>query len=116
LKTSPLHPNTTEYSDTSIFHPNFLRFVLFGQDKNKQYPGIEYYNKSAMAYGFLADCCYLKDTANDVEFYLSVYMYVNKDEILNDNNYDYETIGIPFMKKFGEFIYARMKKNKVMGQ
>jgi len=116
LKTSPLHPNTTEYSDTSVFHPNFLRFSVFGREKNLQYPTIEYYNKSAMAYGFLADCCYLKDTVNDVEFYLSIYMYANKNEILNDNSYEYDSIGIPFMKKFGELIYNKMKKNKATRQ
>ena len=116
LQTSPLHPNTTEYSDTSIFHPNYLRFTIFGRDKNITYPEIEYYNKSAMAYGFLGDCCYLKDTINDVEFYLTIYMYVNKDEILNDNKYEYDSIGVPFMRKFGELIYSRMKKNKAMRQ
>lgn len=112
LKTSPLHPNTSDYSDTSVFHPNFLRFTLFGRDKNIQYPNIEYFNKSAMAYGFLADCSYLKDTVNNVEFFLSIYMYVNKDEILNDNKYEYDDVGVPFMKKFGELIYSRMKKVK----
>ncbi len=112
LQTSPLHSNVTEYSDTSIFHRNFLRFTLFGQNRNIQYPEIEYYNKSAMAYGFLADCCYLKDSVNDVEFYLSIYMYVNKDGVINDDNYEYETIGIPFMKRFGELIYTRMKKGQ----
>jgi hypothetical protein len=112
LQTSPLHPNTVEYSDTAIFYPNYLRFTLFGRDKKITYPNIEYFNKSAMAYGFLGDCCYLKDTANDVEFYLSIYMYVNKDEILNDNKYDYDEIGVPFMKRLGEIIYSSMKKRK----
>lgn len=114
LSTSPLHLNTTEYSDTSIFHSNFLRFTLFGRDKNLNYPNIEYFNKSAMAYGFLADCSYLNDPENGVEFFLTIYMYVNKDEILNDDKYDYDSIGVPFMKKFGELIYLRMKKNKAM--
>lgn len=112
LQTSPLHPNTTDYSDTAVFHPNFLRFTLFGRDKKIQYPDIEYFNKSAMAYGFLADCSYLKDTINDVEFFLSICMYVNKDEILNDNKYEYDDVGVPFMKRFGELIYSVMKKIK----
>ena len=63
-----------------------------------------------MAYGFLADCAYLKDTLNNVEFYLTICMYVNKDEILNDNKYEYDSIGIPFMKRMGELIYSKMKK------
>jgi len=110
MQTSPLHPNTVEYADTAIFHPNYLRFTLFGRNKKVSYPNIEYFNKSAMAYGFLGDCCHLKDTVNDVEFYLSIYMYVNKDEILNDNKYEYDEIGVPFMKRLGEIIYTKMKK------
>ncbi|RPH32477.1 MAG: hypothetical protein EHM93_08965 [Bacteroidales bacterium] len=116
LGTSPLHPNTVEYSDTSVFHSNFLRFTLFGQDKKVYYPNIEYFNKSAMAYGFLADCSYLYDPENRVEFFLTIYMYVNKDEILNDNKYDYDTIGVPFMKRLGEIIYSGIKKNKTIAQ
>ncbi len=115
LSTSPLHLNTAEYSDTAIFHPNYLRFILFGRDKKINYPNIQYFNKSAMAYGFLGDCCYLNDTENGVEFFLSIYMYVNKDEILNDDKYDYDSIGLPFMKKLGEIIYQGMKK-KPMSQ
>lgn len=111
LKMSPLHPNIAEYSDTSIFHPNFLRFILFGRDKNISYPNIEYYNKSAMAYGSLADCCYLKDSTNNVEFFLSIYMYLNYDGVLNDDVYEYESIGLPFMKRFGELIYTKMKNH-----
>ncbi len=111
LSTSPLHINTAEYSDTAIFHQNYLRFILFGRDKNISYPNIQYFNKSAMAYGFLGDCCYLNDTKNKVEFFLSIYIYVNKDEILNDDKYDYDSIGLPFMKRLGEIIYQGIKKN-----
>lgn len=109
LQQSPLQPDFSEYADISIFHPNFLKFILYGRDKRVNYPGIEYYNKSAMAYGFIADCCYLKDKANDVEFFLTIYMYLNKDEILNDNKYEFDTIGVPFMRKFGELIYWKIK-------
>jgi len=110
LQLSPLQPNFTEYSDTSVFHPNFLKVLLFGRDKNVNYPGVKFYNKSAMAYGFMADCCYLRDTINNVEFFLTVYMYLNKDEILNDNKYEFDTIGTPFMRKFGELLYFKMKE------
>jgi len=115
LSTSPLHLNTKEYSDTSIFHPNFLRFTLFGRDRNLNYPNVEYFNKSAMAYGFLADCSYLNDPENRVEFFLTIYMYVNQNGILNDNIYEYDSIGVPFMQKFGNLIYSRMKKYKSNG-
>jgi len=110
LQTSPLHPETKEYSDTSIYHQNYLKYNLFGQDKNVSYPNIEYFNKAAMAYGFLSDCSYLKDSAKNVEFFLSVGLYVNKDGVFNDNKYEYDSIGLPFMKRLGELIYLKMKQ------
>lgn len=111
LQTSPLHPETKEYSDTSIYHQNFLRFNLFGQDKKVSYPNIEYFNKSAMAYGFLSDCNYLNDPENHVEFFLSVGLYVNKDGVFNDDKYEYDSIGLPFMKRLGELIYFSMRRS-----
>lgn len=112
LQHSPLNPNSVEYADTSIFHPNFLRLILYGRDKNVNYPGVEFCNKSAMAYGFMADCCHLRDTVNNVEFFLTIYIYLNRDEILNDNKYEFDTVGLPFMRKFGELIYKKMKEKK----
>jgi len=108
LSMGPLHLNTKEYSDTSVFYPNSLRFILFGADKKVLYPNILYFNKSAMAYGTLGDCAYLYDKEHGVEFFLSIFMYVNKDGILNDDKYDYDTIGLPFMKRLGEIVYQSL--------
>jgi hypothetical protein len=37
---------------------------------------------------------------------LSATIYCNKDGILNDDIYEYETIGFPFMKNLGQLIYG----------
>jgi hypothetical protein len=36
---------------------------------------------------------------------LSAVIYCNSDGVLNDSKYDYDTIGLPFMKHLGEVIY-----------
>lgn len=36
---------------------------------------------------------------------LAVTIYVNSDGVLNDDKYDYETIGWPFLYKLGQAIY-----------
>jgi hypothetical protein len=36
---------------------------------------------------------------------LSATIYCNSDEIVNDDKYDYETVGFPFMKNLGRLIY-----------
>ena len=57
------------------------------------------------AYGFLTDVSYVIDTKNKIEYMLSATIYVNQDEILNDDKYDYETIGIPFLNELGKLVY-----------
>ena len=63
------------------------------------------FNKEGDAYGFLTDIAYIVDFKNNVEFMLSATIYCNQDGILNDDKYDYETIGLPFMKNLGRLIY-----------
>lgn len=36
---------------------------------------------------------------------LAATVYVNSDSILNDNQYDYDTIGYPFLYQLGQTIY-----------
>ena len=43
---------------------------------------------------------------------LSATVYVNSDGILNDNRYDYDSIGYPFMYELGQTIYNYELKRK----
>jgi hypothetical protein len=45
------------------------------------------------------------DFEKNIEFMLSASIYCNSDGILNDDNYEYETVGFPFMKQLGKVIY-----------
>jgi len=66
---------------------------------------VRVFNKVGWAYGFLIDASYIADFKNDVEYMLSAVIYVNKDGILNDNVYEYDSIGWPFMYQLGQTIY-----------
>ena len=50
----------------------------------------------------LTDVSYTADFSNNVEYMLAATIYVNSDNILNDNKYEYETIGYPFLQQLGE--------------
>ena len=47
---------------------------------------------------------------------LSAVIYCNQDGILNDDKYDYDTIGYPFMRSLGRKIYdyerSRQREHK----
>ena len=58
-----------------------------------------------LAHGFLLDNAYVVDVKNKVEFFLSAVVYVNQNETLNDNTYEYDEISIPFLAALGKVVY-----------
>jgi hypothetical protein len=58
-----------------------------------------------LAHGFLLDNAYVVDVKNKVEFFLSAVVYVNQNETLNDNTYEYDEISIPFLAALGNAVY-----------
>ena len=63
---------------------------------------IRIFNKLGDAYGQMIDVAYVVDFEKRIEFFLSAIIYCNSDGILNDDKYDYKTIGFPFMKNLGK--------------
>jgi hypothetical protein len=88
----------------------YVKFLYYGGGNDKAEPGLRIFNKPGDAYGFLTDAAYIVDHNNNVEFLLSAVIHCNSDGIYNDNRYDYNTIGFPFMKDLGRLIYEVEKK------
>jgi hypothetical protein len=101
--------DTAEYNDSNV------KFLLWG-GKEKPPPQVRIFSKSGDAYGFLTDVAYVVDFENNIEFMLSATIHCNRDGIYNDDHYDYDDTGLPFMKHLGEVIYqyelTRERKNK----
>lgn len=100
------YPAETAYPkyDTTLFYDSYVKF--FFRDSTHRMPqGVRVFNKVGWAYGFLTDVSYVVDFENKIEYMLSATVYVNSDGILNDNKYDYETIGYPFLYHLGQAIY-----------
>ena len=57
------------------------------------------------AYGFLTDAAYIVDYDEGVEFILAATVYANANETFNDNVYEYDTVGLPFLRELGQAIY-----------
>lgn len=92
-------------ADTANYYPGYCKFLLVGGGKDAIPPHMRIFNKVGDAYGQLIDAAYIVDFDKKVEFFLSATIYCNEDGILNDDKYDYETIGYPFMKALGKAIY-----------
>ena len=83
----------------------YVKFLYYGAEPGKAVPPIRVFNKPGDAYGFLIDAAYIVDFKNNIEFMLSAIIYCNSDGIFNDDKYDYDSIGLPFMKNLGRSIY-----------
>lgn len=100
-------PSETPYPkyDTAEYYDSYVKF-FFGDNNHHAMPrNVRVFNKVGWAYGTLTDASYVVDFANGVEFMLSATIYVNKDEILNDDKYDFESVGQPFLYQLGQTIY-----------
>ena len=93
------------FYDKGNYWDTYVKFLFYGSEKNTMKDNIRIFNKVGDAYGFLVDAAYFADYKNNIEFMLSAVIHCNSDEVFNDDKYDYDTIGFPFMKNLGQVIY-----------
>jgi hypothetical protein len=98
------------YYPESMYPDAYVKFNLFGSGKSSLPATTRSFNKAGEAYGYLTDNSYIVDFSTGIEFVLSATIYTNKDGIFNDDLYDYDSIGFPFLKRLGEVIYAYEKE------
>ncbi len=91
--------------DVKTYYDGYCKFFMYGDTKEDIPDHIKIYNKVGFAYGTLTDCAYITDTKNDVEFLLTATILVNKDGIFNDDQYEYDEVGIPFLAELGREFY-----------
>lgn len=89
----------------STYTDAYVKFILFGGKGAIENPSLRIFNKVGDAYGFLQDIAYVVDFEKSVEFMLSATIYCNSDGIFNDDKYDYDSAGFPFLKHLGEAVY-----------
>jgi hypothetical protein len=90
--------------DTS-YHDGYVKFFMFGTSNDTIPRSIRIFNKVGNAYGYLIDNAYSVDFDKKIEFFLSAVIYVNSDGIFNDNKYEYDQIGFPFLANLGKLLY-----------
>ncbi len=92
--------------DAETYYDGYGKFFMYGDTKEDIPEYINIYNKVGDGYGTLSDCAYVQDTKNKVEFLLTATILVNKNAIFNDNNYEYDEIGLPFLAELGRALYS----------
>jgi hypothetical protein len=108
------YPEETNYPpyDSAKYWDAYGKLLFWGSDRGSLPKNIRIFNKEGDAYGFLTDVSYFVDFDHKIEFMLSATIYCNSDGVLNDDKYDYENVGLPFLKQLGRVIYAYDAKRK----
>ena len=101
------YPSEATYPpyDSTNYWDAYGKFLYWGGEKGNLPRSFRSFSKEGDAYGFLIDVAYIVDFEKNIEFLLSAVIYCNKDGILNDDQYDYKTVGLPFMKHLGRLLY-----------
>ena len=94
-----------EYQKDSQYFDSYNKFFIYGDSTNAIDRKIRIYNKVGVAYGALTDISYIRDYQKDIEFFLSATIYVNQNQIVNDNIYEYDDLGIPFLAELARQVY-----------
>jgi hypothetical protein len=97
-------PREQDYDDEE-YYDSYVKFFLFGDSKEAIPAHIKMYNKVGYAYGYLTDCAHIVDTKNDISFTITATIHVNKNQIFNDDTYEYDEIGIPFLAELGRQVH-----------
>jgi hypothetical protein len=96
---------------------DFKKFFLAPAAARPLSTPLREYNVIGRAYGFLSDLACLADFDKGIEFFLSATIYVNENDIVNDDVYEYDTVGRPFFADLCGAVYdyevSRERKFKV---
>ncbi|RZO97463.1 MAG: hypothetical protein EVA45_05415 [Flavobacteriales bacterium] len=88
--------------DKNIYPNNYNKFFIYGDKDGMINDNI--YNKVGNAYGYSIDNAYIYNKNSDRHFVLTACIYTNANNIINDNYYEYDEIGIPFLAEIGRFL------------
>jgi hypothetical protein len=91
--------------DPVEYYDGYCKFFIYGDSKENMPEHIKIYNKVGWAYGTLTDCAYITDEKNNIDFMITATLLVNKNAIFNDDTYEFDEIGIPFLAELGRQLY-----------
>ena len=101
----PRESDIADYLDEASYSDGYVKFLMVGESKARIPAHIRIFSKSGMAYGYLIDNAYIVDFDNGIEFLLSAVVQVNANQIYNDDTYEYNQLGIPFLAALGRAVY-----------
>ena len=109
MSRSTLESNYPNYKDQEYWD-SYCKFFIYGDKKGAMTPEIRIYNKVGFAYGTLTDVAYVQDKKSSLEFFITATVLVNENQIFNDNIYEFEELGIPFLAELGREVLIELNQ------
>ena len=81
---------------------DYVKFLLPGLRRVVARDRLSIHNKVGQAYGFTTENAWVVDRRTGQGFFLAATLYTNEDGVLNDDNYEYDDVALPFLADLGE--------------
>jgi len=104
MSRNTLESNDPDYSTNPDLYDSYVKFFIYGDQKGAMTDNVRIFNKVGDAYGTLTETAFIQDRLSGAEFLLTATVHVNENQIFNDNIYEYDSIGFPFMAGLGRAI------------
>ena len=111
MSRTSIEDNNINMINKNKYWDSYSKFFIYGDKKGEMNDAIRISNKVGMAYGTLTDVAYVRDKINNIEFMLTATILVNDNHIFNDDIYEYESKGIPFLSALGRQVLKYERKN-----
>ena len=111
MSRNTLESEDPDYSVDPKLYDSYVKFFIYGDQKGAMTDNLRIFNKVGDAYGTLTETAYIQDHTSAIEFLLTATVHINENQLFNDNIYEYDSIGFPFMAGLGRAIlnYEQMK-------
>ena len=112
MSRTSIEDNKSSIINRNKYWDSYSKFFIYGDKKGEMNDNIRISNKVGMAYGTLTDVAYVRDKINNIEFMLTATILVNDNQTFNDDIYEYESKGIPFLSALGRQV-LKLERNKL---
>lgn len=98
--------------DRKVYYDSYKKYFIYGAAVPAiSQDSLRVFNIVGRAYGFLIDCAYIVDLKSGLEFFLTCAIYVNKNGRIGSGRYEYEQMGLPFLRDLSHCVY-RYERNR----
>ena len=112
MSRTPQESTSPDYSSDEAYYDSYVKFLVYGDTPGKMDGSVRIYNKVGDAYGTLTDVAYITVPEEDIAFFLTATIHVNSNGIFNDDVYEYDRLGFPFLGALGREVLAYERQRR----